>query len=68
MVLVEAHHEECHLVVANLQSKLIETLDQVLHARRAGARLIEDSESIDEIEISFETKLNLDQLDVVFEL
>ena len=68
MVLVEAHHEECHLVVANRQAKLIKTLDQVLHARRARARLIEDSESVDEVEISFETELNLDLLYVVFEL
>ena len=68
VVLVEARHEERHLVIADMQAQLFQTLDHVLHASRARARLVEDPESVDEVEVSFETELNLDLLYVVFEL
>lgn len=46
VVLIETGHEECNFVIVHLQAKVFETMDQVLYAGWACARLIKDSKGI----------------------
>ena len=63
VVFIVARHKNGHLVFSDFEAKLFQTLNHVLSARWAWARLVEYSECVNQVKVWLDTKLNLDFLD-----
>ena len=58
-ILVKSTHKESHFILGDLQTQITQTLHQIFNARATSTLLVEQSESIDQVEISFQRKLDL---------
>ena len=58
-ILVKSTHKEGHFILSDLQTQITQTLHQIFNACATSTLLVEQSESIDQVEISFQRKLDL---------
>lgn len=65
-ILVKSTHKEGHFILGDLKTQLSQTLHKIFNARTASTLLVEQSESINQVEISFQRKLDLGLFNLLF--
>ena len=68
IILVESCHEKSNFIILYLKPEGSQPMDQILDRGSSWSRLIEDLESINQVEISFETEGNFNLFNVPLEL